>query len=492
MENASQPNPNTAFINGTWTPVHGNAFSSINPSNGKTLWTGHAASTEDVDRAVLAAKKAFPSWSKLTLSERFTYLQAFAQLLIQHKSALATTISEEIGKPHWDALTEVQSAINKVDISLNAYNQRCQVISGGPALARFKPHGTVAVFGTFNFPLHISNGHIIPALLAGNTVVLKPSELAPLSAQKTIELWSQTGLPPGVINLVQGAKATGEALVAHPDINGIFFTGSLETGIAINKAIAEDLQKILTLELGGNNPIVIHDISNIPAAAHITLQSAYLSSGQRCTCARRLIITNSKNADLFLKELIQQIQRIRIGPTDQSPEPFMGPVISHQAAEKLLKTQEEWLSQGARPLIPLKQLSPNTPLLSPGLIDVTPIKNRKDTEVFGPLLQCIHVNTLEDAIDEANNTRYGLTSSILCDKKEDYELFFNHAHAGVINWNHPTTGASSSVPFGGIGTSGNHRPTAYLAADYCSYPVTSIETPTAALPSELPPGIFLD
>lgn len=486
------PYKKTAFIDGIWTSASGDSFTSINPSNAKVIWEGNSASSEDVALAIHSARTAFGSWSNLHLSERQKYLLAFADLLKDEKSALAKIISDEVGKPRWDALIEVQNAINKINISIDAYNQRCQPLSAGAALARFKPHGVVAIFGTFNFPLHISNGHIIPALLAGNTVVLKPSELAPLTAQKTIELWKQAGIPHGVINLVQGAKQVGESLVSHPDINGIFFTGSVAAGIAINKAVAGDLSKIVTLELGGNNPLVVHDINDYRAAAHVTIQSAYISSGQRCTCARRLILTNSKNADNFLEELIRQIKLIHVGPTDENPEPFIGPVISLQAAEQLLQTQQEWLSQGATALVPLKQLLPNSAFVSPGLIDITHMRNKKDVEVFGPLLQYINVDTLEEAIDEANNTKYGLSAAIICDKKEDYELFLNKVRAGIINWNQQTTGSSSGVPFGGIGISGNHRPTAYFAADYCSYPVSSIEITSISLPIELPSGISLD
>jgi succinylglutamic semialdehyde dehydrogenase len=488
----TMPYKKTAFIDGVWTSTHGNSFTSINPSNGKVIWEGNSASNEDIARAIHSGREAFEAWSNLHLSERQKYLSAFGELLIEHKNELAEVISDEVGKPRWEALIEVQSAINKISISVSAYNQRCQPLSADAALARFKPHGVVVVFGTFNSPLHVSNGHIIPALLAGNTVILKPSELAPLTAQKTIEFWNQTGIRSGVINLIQGGRHVGETLVSHPDINGIFFTGSVSTGIAINKAVAGDLNKIVTLELGGNNPLVIHDIKDFRAAAHTVIQSAYITSGQRCTCARRLIITNSKNRDNFLEELIRQIKLIRVGSVDKVPEPFMGPVISLETAERLLQIQKGWLAQGAIALVPLKQISPNSAFVSPGLIDVSTISRREDIEVFGPLLQCIRVNTLEDAINEANNTKYGLSSAIICDRKEDYELFYKKIRAGVINWNRQTTGASSGVPFGGIGVSGNHRPTAYFAADYCSYPVSSIEITSISLPKELPSGISLD
>lgn len=315
--------------------------------------------------------------------------------------------------------------------------------------------------------------------------------MAPFTAQKTVELWEKSGLPAGVLNLVQGAQTTGQSLVTHPLIKGIFFTGSLTTGIAINKAIANEPQKILTLELGGNNPLVIYNVKNLKAAAHITLQSAFITAGQRCTCARRLIITNDTVGDNFLQELIHQVKLLKIGPVNDRPEPFMGPLISIQAAEKLLQTQAQWLSQGAISLLPLRSLAENSAFLSPGIIDVTPLPNRQDVEIFGPLLQCIRVSNLNEAIDEANNTAYGLSAAIITDEKNAYDLFLKKVNAGIINWNQQTTGASSAVPFGGIGLSGNHRPTAYFAADYCSYPVASIEFPLVELPKVLPSGISL-
>lgn len=490
MKNPSLPRE-TAFINGLWTSATGDSFFSINPSTNEVFWEGYEGSSEDVDHAVAAAYNAFFPWADQLLSKRQDYLKSFIRLLTEQKEELAKTISNEVGKPHWESLIEVQNAINKLDISIGAFNQRCQPISGGSALARFKPHGPVVVFGTFNSPVHIAMGHIIPALLAGNTVIFKPSELAPGTGQKLMEIWQKAALPEGVINMVQGGRAVGEALVAHDLIKGIFFTGSLATGIAINKAVANELQKILVLELGGNNPLVVYNVKNLEAAAHITIQSAFITSGQRCTCTRRLIVPNGKEGDDFLKELVRQMALLKVGPVSERPEPFMGPLINLQAVNKILEIQEKWLSQGATALVSLRSLSNEKPLVSPGLIDVTAMSHREDAEVFGPLLQCVRINSLDEAIDEANNTVYGLAAGIITDEKEAYEKFYKKVNSGVINWNQQTTGASSAVPFGGIGLSGNHRPTAYFAADYCSYPVSSIEYPLVELPKELPSGISL-
>lgn len=486
MKQKSQP---SLYSDGQWKPASGKTFRSKNPSTGETIWLGHAATKRDVAHATQAARKAFSSWITLPLQKRREHLESFASVLEKNKDTLADAIAQEVGKPHWESLTEVQAMVGKIAVSIDSYNTRCKEFQGGSATTRFKPHGVIAVFGAFNFPGHVSNGHIVPALLAGNTIVYKPSEYTPLVAQKVIEFWNAANLPKGVINLVQGAQPTGKALVNDPEIDGIFFTGSARTGIAISKALADQPQKIIALEMGGNNPLIVHKVSNLKAAALATIQSAYLTAGQRCTCARRLIVPEGKEGDQFLQTLAQQIPNIHVAPPTETPEPFMGPVISEKAAQSLLETQKQWLTDGATALIKLRHIKPNTGLVTPGLIDVTSLKDRPDNEVFGPLLQCIRTPNFNTAIEEANNTQYGLSAGLLCDDSNAFQEFYHNIHAGIVNWNQQLTGASGSVPFGGIGLSGNHRPTAYFAADYCAYPVASIENSTLQLPATLPPGI---
>ena len=354
---------------------------------------------------------------------------------------------------------------------------------------RYKPHGVIAVFGPFNFPAHLPNGHIVPALLAGNTVVFKPSEAAPLVGQVMVECWQAAKLPPGVINLIQGGRETGELLASHPGIDGIFFTGSFAAGSAINQTLAADPGKILALEMGGNNPLVVHKVSNLDAAAYTIVQSAYVTAGQRCTCARRLIVPDGPHVNPLLDRLGHMTRSIRVGRYTDEPEPFIGPVISDAAAEKILAAQGELRSRGGKVLVELKSPGPRLAMLSPGLIDTTDVKDRADTEVFGPLLQVIRVRDFDAAIREANNTRYGLAAGLLSDDRELWHRFLRKIRAGVVNWNRPTTGASGALPFGGVGRSGNHRPSGYFAADYCSYPVASMESEELILPKSPPPGI---
>jgi succinylglutamic semialdehyde dehydrogenase len=466
-------------------------FSSYNPATGETVWTGPAAGPAEVDHAVASARTAFLPWSALSGEDRIARLRAFATELAAQQESLAQLISREIGKPRWEALTEVQSMIAKVEISIAAHARRCAEFTNPSGITRFRPHGVVAVLGPFNFPGHLPNGHIIPALLAGNTVVFKPSELSPAVAAATVAIWSASGLPSGVLNLVQGGRDTGSALAAHPGINGLFFTGSARTGLALNAQFATTPEKILALELGGNNPLVVHHAADHRAAAVLTVQSAFLSAGQRCTCARRLIVPSGTAGDRFIAVLTKLIESLLVGAPTDEPEPFMGPVVSVAAAHQLLAAQTRLGERGATSLVRLRHLRPGTGLISPGLIDVTAVRDRRDEEFFGPLLQLIRVPDFEAALREANATAYGLAAGLISDDATLYARFRNEVRAGLINWNQQLTGASSGAPFGGVGRSGNHRPSAYFAADYCSYPVASIELPEVKLPAVLPPGLRL-
>jgi len=483
------------FINGKWLQGTGGDFSSFDPANGEPIWRGRSATPGEVDEAVGAAAVAFEAWSDKTLDERIKYLQAFRETLNAHKAQMAEVICLDTGKPRWEALTEVAAMIGKVDISIQAYHDRRRVVlenfDGGRAATRFKPHGVVAVFGPFNLPGHLPNGHIVPALLAGNTVVFKPSEQAPVVALKTLELWEAAGLPKGTLNMVQGGRETGGALAEHPGLDGLFFTGSAGTGQALHKAFAGRPDKILALEMGGNNPLVVHDISDLTAAAYLTVESAFITAGQRCTCARRLIVPDGNQGDNFIQRLTAVMAKIKVGSFKESPEPFMGPVISENAAESLAAAQDVLSGNGAKILVRMARLDRRGWFLSPGLIDVTEATNRKDNELFGPLLQLIRVKDFDEAIREANNTSYGLAAGLLSDNEGLYDRFFCRVAAGVINWNRQTIGASGRMPFGGVGESGNHRPSGYYAADYCSYPIASIEIDRLKMPSNLPPGIQL-
>lgn len=481
------------FVNQQWQAATGLPFISRNPSTEETIWQGNAAAPDDVKIAILAARKASADWRVTPEKERIAYLEKFRDLLKENINSLAEVISKDTGKPLWESKEEVSSMINKVGISVQAYHERCSYVEKehplGRSITRHRPYGVLAVFGPFNFPGHLPHGHIIPALLAGNTVVFKPSEQTPLVGEALMLIWEQCGLPPGVINMIQGGRETGHLLATDPQVDGLLFTGSWETGLIFSELYAKHPEKILALELGGNNPLVVHEVKDQKAAALITIKSAFLTSGQRCSCARRLIVPKGKQGEEFISELVNMMRGIKVGPYTEDPEPFMGPVISGTAAKHLLAVQEAFKSKGGRPLVEMHLLKVDTALLLPGLMDVTHIIPKPDDEIFGPFLQLIRVPNFEAAIAEANSTTFGLTAGLLSDNMENYKIFCERIRAGVVNWNTPTTGASSAAPFGGIGRSGNHRPSGYYAADYCSYPVASIEAAEITMPS-MPPGII--
>lgn len=289
---------------------------------------GAAANAIDIDDACTAARRAFPAWARLPLAQRTAVVQRFAGLLEQHKEHLAAVISRETSKPRWETLTEVQAMIGKVGISLRAYQQRTgesrTPMADGAASLRHRPHGVLAVFGPYNFPGHLPNGHIVPALLAGNCVVFKASELTPLTAQETVRLWQQAGLPDGVLNLLQGGRATGAALAVNPQTDGLLFTGSASTGYQLHSQLAGQPEKIIALEMGGNNALIVDEVVERDAAVNLAIQSAFISAGQRCTCARRLLVKRGAEGDAFLQRFIEVARALRIGRWDAEPQPFMG------------------------------------------------------------------------------------------------------------------------------------------------------------------------
>ncbi|MFB2728308.1 succinylglutamate-semialdehyde dehydrogenase [Shewanella mangrovisoli] len=486
----------THFIKGQWQAGKGHDVASSNPANGEIIWRGQTATADQVNAAVDAAREAQFDWFMLGFDARLKIVEAYRSQLEANKAELAETIAQETGKPQWETATEVAAMIGKIGLSATAYNKRTGTEANdtpaGRAVLRHKPHGVVAVFGPYNFPGHLPNGHIVPALLAGNTVVFKPSELTPKVAELMVSLWEKAGLPAGVINLVQGEVDTGKALASHPQLDGLFFTGSSRTGHLLHQQYAGHPGKILALEMGGNNPLIIKGVADIKAAVHDILQSAYISSGQRCTCARRLYVEQGEQGDALVAKLVEAVKQIKVGPWNAQPQPFMGSMISEGAAKGMVAAQANLQNLGGVSLVELTHLQAGTGLVSPGLIDVTAVSELPDEEYFGPLLQLVRYSDFDQAIKLANQTRYGLSAGILADSRDDYDYFLARIRAGIVNWNKQITGASGAAPFGGVGASGNHRASAFYAADYCAYPVASVEADAVSLPASLSPGLSLE
>lgn len=472
------------YIDGQWHDGAGQAFHNLCPSTGEVVWAGNAASIAQVKQAIKSAKRAFGPWARRPQSERNAVLRAYAASLKIYADAIANAISRDMGKPLWEARLEAGAMASKVEISIRALEERAgnlqtEVVFGQTHLIH-RPHGVMVVLGPFNFPGHLPNGHIVPSLLAGNVCVFKPSEHAPSVAAIMAEAFEEAGLPAGCLSVIHGKRKTGSALL-ESDINGLLFTGSADAGLHFHRMFAGRPEIMLALEMGGNNPLIVWEPCDVEAAANLIFQSAYITSGQRCSCARRLILPDTPFGDEVIQGVINLINKVKIGPYDHD-DVFMGPVVNESAAIAVITFQDTLLKQGARPLRTSEPLAVGNAFVTPGLIDITGTETR-DTEVFGPLLQVKRVNTLEDAIESANQTKYGLAGGLICDNASVWDEIHQDIHAGIVNWNRPTTGASSALPFGGPGHSGNFRPGAYYAADYCAWPQASqLSNKAKALP----------
>ena len=456
-------------------------FSSLDPATGDTVWEGAAASTAEVAAAVEAARAAFPDWADRPRQDRIEAMKRYQAALKARAPAMAEAISRETGKALWETTAELGSMAGKIDLSIRAYDERTGERTAetafGSATLRHRPHGVAAVLGPFNFPGHLPNGHIVPALLAGDTVVFKPSEETPKTGQLMAECLAEADLPEGVFSLIQGGRDTGAALLDQP-IDALMFTGSGAAGAHFRRKFADDPHVILALELGGNNPLVVWDAADAEAVAGIVVQSAFVTTGQRCSCARRLVVPEGPRGDAIVEAVNALVDRLIFAPWNSTLEPYAGPLISVKAAEAALKALQDRIDMGAKVIRPSGPVS-NLPgaFVRPAIIDVTGVAV-PDEEMFAPFLSVTRVASFDAAIAEANATRYGLSAGLVSDDPANWDRFIRRIRAGVVNFNRPTTGAAGDMPFGGLGASGNHRPSAYYAADYCAYPVASFEAGT--------------
>jgi succinylglutamic semialdehyde dehydrogenase len=292
-----------------------------------------------------------------------------------------------------------------------------------------------------------------------------------------------------VLNLVQGGRETGQALSALRDVDGLLFTGSAGTGYQLHRQLAGQPEKILALEMGGNNPLIVDEPADIDAAVHLTIQSAFITAGQRCTCARRLLVKRGAQGDAFLARLVEVTSRLVPGEWDAADQPFIGGLISEQAAKQVYHAWREHVAHGGHSLLDPRLVKAGTSLLTPAIVEMTGVQEVADEEVFGPLLCVWRYDEFDEAVAMANATRYGLSSGLISPDREKFDQLLLEARAGIVNWNKPLTGAASTAPFGGVGASGNHRASAWYAADYCSWPMASLETAAIVLPEQLNPGL---
>ena len=463
------------YIHGKWQTGDGDWFEKTSPATGETSWEGQAASAAQVNDAVEAAHAAGRDWRHVPQDTRTRIVEAYAAEIEKRTDDISKAISEDMGKARWESVAEAGAMKGKIAVSIQAQVERAggrsQDTAFGGAHLTHRPHGVMAVFGPFNFPGHLPNGHIVPALLAGNTCVFKPSELAPSVAKIMIDCFEAAGLPEGVLNVVNGGRDTGAALL-DANVNGVLFTGSAKTGTAFHRHFAGRPDVILALEMGGNNPLIVWDPADAEAAGDIAAQSAFLTTGQRCTCARRVYVPDNAFGKSVIDAIVERARGLKIGAWDED-DIFMGPLVSEDAAQAAVDFQTMLSKAGGKPLRRLKRMDRGGGFVTAGVIDVTDASNVPDEELFGPLIQIHRVKDFDAAIAHANDTRFGLSGGLVSDDDALWLRAHNEMRSGILNRNRPTAGASGNMPFGGPGLSGNFRPGAYYAADYCAWPQAS-------------------
>lgn len=438
--------------------------------------------TEDVDSSVRASRQAFLKWARLSLKERRRYVESLKKQYEIHQDLIAETISREVGKPLWESQSEVKAMIGKIDVTLKF---SLNLVEGEFLKAltpqtdgrlSFQPRGVMAILGPFNFPGHLPNGHIVPALITGNTVVFKPSPKTPTTGQLIAEMIHKAGFPKGVFNMIQGDASTSSALTKHPQVDGVLFTGSFSTGLQIKKDTLEDHGKILALEMGGKNSTVILEDADIKQAVQEMLVGAFLTAGQRCSSTSRLFLQEGI-FDTFVESFLEKTKKIQVGHWKSNV--FMGPLIDKASYENYFATLSEAKKLGATPFLEAKPIDLKTKgyYVSPSVYFVEnpgALSSYENLEIFAPHISIYKVKDFDEALAIQRSSGYGLAFSLFTSKEDLYEKALLESACGVVNWNFTTNGANGRLPFGGRGKSGNDRPSAHFAVNYCTVPVASL------------------
>lgn len=490
------------FVNGRFEAVTqaDGQFKDVSPADLTDTVMTVSFSHANIDRACDAAKNAFLPWARLSRDERRSYLMKLREQFEAQKDQMAKAIARDTGKPLWESLQEAANLANKIDITLNHSvklideERLPNALPGVDGVVRFKPRGVMAVLGPFNFPAHLPNGHIIPALIAGNTVVFKPSEQTPAVGQLYAECFEKAGFPAGVFNMVQGDGESGRRLVVNENVDGILFTGSYEVGLRIKQETLTHYWKILALEMGGKNATIVWDDAQMDKAVYETLVGAFMTSGQRCACTSRVFL-HASIAEEFTERFYQAAKKLSIG--HWSDNPFMGPLINEAAVEKYLRFQEIAKRENCENMMRgkvLEGLKFKGHYVTPSINLVQkfdPASVYQKSEIFGPNVAIHTVKDFDETLSMVNSTGFGLVAALFSQDKALYEKALLECKVGLLNWNRTTNGASSRLPFGGMGKSGNDRPSAHFAVQYCAVPVASLEDPTPFDPSKALPGMNL-
>jgi succinylglutamic semialdehyde dehydrogenase len=452
-----------------------------------------------VERAVEAARKAFLGWARLPMDERKQLLLKLKDAFLEKKEEMATCISRDTGKPIWETRGEAGGLAGKIAITIEHSVKHIEgerindALPGVDGVVRFKPRGVMAVLGPFNFPAHLPNGHIIPGLLMGNTIVYKPSELTPAVAQLYAQIVDGVGFPSGVFNLVHGKGDTGRRLVVNEGVDGVLFTGSYDVGLKIKTDTIRHYWKLLALEMGGKNATIVWDDCDLDKAVYETLIGSYMTAGQRCSCTSRIFL-HPKIKDEFVDKFYKAAKKIKIG--HWSEDVFMGPLINDSAVEKYLRFQEIAKREGCESLMRGKvlELSHKGHYVTPSihLVDtIDPKSIYQKSEIFGPNVAIYTNDDFQEVLDTINSSGYGLAMALFTKNQKMYEKALLEAKVGILNFNRTSNGASSKLPFGGMGKSGNDRPSADFAIQYTAVPVASLEDGTDFDPTKIMTGLEL-
>ena len=459
--------------------VDGDDITSLDPARPSTaVWSARAPRVH-VDAAVEAARNSLARWRAVGSAGRAFALEAWREAALARADQLAQLITLETGKTLSESRAEAKAVAEKVTITLDTQvasrvaGWECELSPTRRGVCEFAPYGVVAVLGPFNFPAHLPNGHIVPALLAGNTIVFKPSERAPAVGQFLAELAEDAGIPAGVFNVVHGGAAIASALVSHDGLDGILFTGSWGVGRSILAANLDRPGRMIALEMGGSNPSIVLDDCHMTQAVVECLRSAFATAGQRCTCTRRIIV-HQGIAGEFISLFCRGAGALSIGPGNSADPVFMGPLISESARQRVLDFQARSVDRAGQLLLEARAIDREGWFLSPGVIQVGSFDRHTDEEVFGPVVQIAVVDSVEAAIEQANATAYGLAASVYTASRERWYAIAPRLRAGCVNWNVATVGASSRLPFGGLGRSGNLRPAGALSIDSCAAPIAHL------------------
>lgn len=467
------------FIGGVWYGPQGETLTSVNPARSGEVVFQTAWDAERVHVACEAAATAAPGWAALSRSERVRALEAFKQALEERLPELADAIRLEIGKTGSEAGGEARSLVSRFGIVARQIDRDMgegPVAGEADAVLRYHPHGVVGVIGPFNYPLHLCHAHVVPALMMGNAVVIKPSEIAPLAGQRYAEAAEAAGLPDGVVNVVQGRGASGAALVANRHVRGLCFTGSYAVGRRILEASVERPELLVALEMGGKNVAVVLDDADLRQAAHEIVVGGYLSAGQRCTATDRVLV-HARVVEPLMELLVPLVRSLRFGDPED-PSVFAGPLATAASVERVTLVLERARAAGAEALVEGGTREggfyclPSLHRLPAG---VHHVEGYTDEELFGPDLCVEVVDDDAEAVKVLNGQPYGLANSVFSASRERFEEIFRGSHAGILNFNRTTNQASARLPFGGVGRSGNYRPAGAHASRNVVYPVASRE-----------------